>query len=268
MKNRVYLVLILAGIFVLQSSNTRAEGISVDAGLTPAQDRIIIRMQYRNVLSKMGDNQMIMHMMPIVIAYGVTPDITLMMRNGYMAVGKNETMMIMADRWMDPFFMGKVKLLRKNTRNYSFGIAGFAGSTFPIWKSSMSKTYSPKIGVNASYRPTFWSFDFNSAYEWVNYNTELKESESGEVQLNMAISRNFVLRKLNNLVISPVQELSFVRSNPQMGESVSFGFISPGFQLVSPHFKFETLYQIPVNSSKSTGMKNGARLITGVRLLF
>jgi len=48
------------------------------------------------------------------------------------------------------------------------------------------------------------------------------------------------------LVFAPVQEFSFVRSSPETGGTQSFGFISPGFQIVSPHVKFEGLYQIAV----------------------
>lgn len=267
MRNKFNALVLLAGFFLLFMPKIQAEGISVDAGLTPAQDRIIIRMQYRNMIHKMGDNNLVMHMMPVVVAYGLTPDITLMMRNGYRAVGKNETMMMMENSWMDPFLMGKVKLYRHNTKKYVVGVAGFAGSSFPLWNSSASKTYSPQLGINASFRPKYWSFDLTNAYEWVNYNSEEKQSEAKQFQMNLAVSRNFVLRKLNNLVLAPVQEFSFVRSNPGMGDAYSFGFISPGFQLVSPHVKLECLYQIPVNAP-DVAMKNGGRLILGVRLMF
>ena len=174
----------------------------------------------------------------------------------------------MDNRWMDPFLMGKVKLYRHNTRAYSLGVAGFAGTTFPVLNSSLSKTYSPVIGVNASFRPGLWSFDLNNAYEWVNYNTEESQSAARQLQVNLAVSRNILLPGIENWVLAPVQEFSFARNNPATGESSSFGFISPGFQLVSPHVKFEGLYQVAVNSSESTGLKNGNRLILGLRFMF
>jgi hypothetical protein len=208
------------------------------------------------------------HKALIIVAYGLSPDITLMMRNGYRAVGTNETMMEMDNRWMDPFLMGKVKLYRLNARNYTIGVAGFAGSSFPILNSSTSNTYSPVVGLNASYRPGLWSFDLNNAYEWVNYHAGEKQSETRQMQLNMAISRNIILPGIDNWIFAPVQEFSLVRNNPASGESHSFGFISPGFQFVSPHVKFEGLYQIAVNSSQNTGLKNGNRLILGLRFMF
>jgi hypothetical protein len=73
-----------------------------------------------------------------------------MMRNGFRAVGTNETMMPMENQWMNPFLMGKVKLFRRNTRTSTLGLAGFAGTSFPVLGSSISKSYSPVLGVNAS----------------------------------------------------------------------------------------------------------------------
>ncbi|QIA08372.1 hypothetical protein [Draconibacterium halophilum] len=267
MKNKFLRFVLLSAFLFSAAWQTKAEGISVDAGLTPAQDRIVVRLQYRNILNQMGDNDMVMHMMPVVVAYGLSPDITLMLRNGYRAVGTNETMMEMDNRWMDPFLMGKVKLYRHNTRVYSLGVAGFAGTTFPVLNSSVSKTYSPVMGINASFRPGLWSFDLNNAYEWVNYNMEENQSSARQLQLNLAVSRNILLPGIENWVLAPVQEFSFVRNNPATGESGSFGFISPGVQLVSPHVKFEGLYQIAINSSQP-GIKNGNRLILGFRFMF
>jgi hypothetical protein len=255
-------------LFLFYPLNSKSEGISVDAGLTPGQDRIIVRMQYRYVLNEMGGNSISMHMMPVVIAYGLTPDITLMMRNGYRAVANNETMMNMENQWMDPFLMGKVKLFRLNTQHYSFGVAGFAGSSFPVLNSSTVKTYSPIMGINASFRPGLWSFDLNNAYEWVNYNANEKNSEARQLQINLAISRNIEFPTLKNIVVSPVQEFSLINSKqPTDAQVKRFGFISPGFQIVTPHFKFETLYQIGVNQS-SSNFKSGNRFIMGIRIMF
>lgn len=264
-----FLITVLTSfILLVKPLSSKSEGISVDAGLTPGQDRIIVRMQYRYVMNEMNGNTLSMHMMPIVVAYGLSPAITLMMRNGYRAVGSNETMMEMGNRWLDPFLMGKVKLFRLNTRDYSFGVAGFAGSSFPILSSSVAKTYSPKVGINASFRPGLWSFDLNNAYEWVNYNAGEKQAEARQLQLNLAISRNIEINGLENIIISPVQEFSFINSKaPETDTGNSFGFISPGFQIVSPHLKFEALYQFGLNESSAT-LKNGNRFIAGLRIMF
>jgi len=267
MRNKIVGAALLLAVLLSAAFQTKAEGISVDAGLTPAQDRIIVRLQYRNILNQMGSNDMVMHMMPVVVVYGLSSDVTVMLRNVYRAVGTNETMMEMDNRFMDPFLMGKVKLYRHNARTYTVGVAGFAGTTFPVLNNSLSKTYSPVVGVNASYRPGLWAFDLNNAYEWINYNTEENQSAARQLQVNLAVSRNIILPGIDNWILSPVQEFSFVRDNPAAGESSSFGFISPGFQLVSPHVKFETLYQIPINSSK-TALDYGGRLILGLRFMF
>ncbi len=269
MKNKSYRILLLIALFFSFLLNSRAEGISVDAGLTPGQDRIIVRLQYRTIFNQMGSNDLIMHMFPVVVAYGLTPDITIMMRNMYRKAGTNETMMEMNNRWLDPFLMGKVKLYRYNAPTYTIGFAGFAGTTFPILGSSASKTYSPVIGLNASYRPGLWSFDLNNAYEWMNYNTQESRSTAKQLQVNLAVSRNILLPGTDKWVLAPVQEFSYLNYNSTSGEdSNSYIFISPGFQIVSPNVKIEGLYQIAVNSSKNIGITNGNRIIAGIRFMF
>lgn len=259
----------LSSLLFLFVHHSRAEGISVDAGLTPAQDRIIVRLQYRTVFNQMGSNDIVMHMLPIVVAYGLTPDITLMMRNAYRTVGTNETMMEMDNQWLDPFLMGKVKLYRYNAPTYTIGVAGFAGTTFPILGSSVSKTYSPVVGLNASYRPGLWSFDLNNSFEWVSYNTRENHSTAKQIQVNIAISRNILLPGIDNWIFAPVQEFSYLNYNPTSADdSNAYGFISPGFQIVSPNVKIEGLYQIAVNSSKNIGITNGNRIIAGIRFMF
>ncbi|RCW38556.1 hypothetical protein [Marinilabilia salmonicolor] len=268
MKNNGFRFILLTIIFIALGFYSRAEGISVDAGLTPAQDRIIVRLQYRSIINRMGGNEIRMHMMPLVVAYGLTPDVTVMMRNAYRDVVSNETMMQMDNRFMDPFLMGKMKLYRKNTRHYSLGVAGFVGSTFPVLRKSAANTFSPVIGVNSSFRPGLWSFDLNNAYEWVNYNTSEKEAAAGVFQVNLAISRNILLPGLENWILSPVQEFSLINNNPVAGESNISGFVSPGFQVVSPHLKIEGLYQIAVNDSQSEVLQAGNRVILGLRFMF
>ncbi|MDA3905484.1 MAG: hypothetical protein PF484_05350 [Bacteroidales bacterium] len=268
MKNKINFLFLLIGLSIFNITESHAEGISVDAGLTPAQDRIIIRWQYRHIINEMGGNQLVMHMMPVVIAYGLSPNITLIMRNGYSVIGTNETIKPMQNRWMDPFLMGKMKLFRYNSRNYVIGLAAHAGSSFPLLKNSFSDTYSPIVGISASYRLKYWSFDYTSSYEWVNYNSKEKQSESRQFQMNLAISRNLILRKLNNLVLAPVQEFSIIRNNPGTGDVGFFGFLSPGFQLISPHIKLEALYQFAINPSSISSIKYGNRFILGMRFMF
>ncbi|WP_291860683.1 hypothetical protein [Marinilabilia sp.] len=268
MKNKVIRFFLLAVILMTWGLHSRAEGISVDAGLTPAQDRILVRLQYRNIINRMGGEEIRMHMMPLVVAYGLTPDVTIMMRNAYRNVVTNETIMKMDNRFLDPFLLGKMKLFRKNTRHYSLGVAGFIGTTLPVLKNSVAKTISPVIGVNASFRPGLWSFDLNNEYEWVNYNANDKEATVEVFQMNLAISRNILLPGLENWIMSPVQEFSLINNNPATGESNISGYVSPGLQFVSPHLKIEGLYQIAINNSQSERLQAGNRVILGLRFMF
>ena len=81
-----------------------------------------------------------------------------------------------------------------------------------------------------------------------------------QLQLNLAISRNVILPGIENWVLAPVKEFSFVNDNPISAESSSYGFIPLGFQDVSPHVKFEGLYQIAVNSSQTGGVKSSNKI--------
>ncbi len=68
----------------LVPASANAAGISVDAGLTPAEDRWIFRTQVRYMRRKddpthMG-RKMSTYAFPVVLAYGVRPDLTLMIR--------------------------------------------------------------------------------------------------------------------------------------------------------------------------------------------
>ncbi len=52
MKKKLLIILVGAAINALISDNAAASGISVDAGLTPPEDRWIIRTQFRHMRRK------------------------------------------------------------------------------------------------------------------------------------------------------------------------------------------------------------------------
>jgi hypothetical protein len=84
------------GLFLAVASNVTADGISADAGLTPAQDKWIFRTQARYIKldndPSMMNQSMEMYMFPMVVAYGLRSDLTLMFRQPYMKMNMNMTM--------------------------------------------------------------------------------------------------------------------------------------------------------------------------------
>ncbi|MHC4708064.1 MAG: hypothetical protein ACYS8I_13380, partial [Planctomycetota bacterium] len=113
-----------------------AAGISVDAGLTPPEDRWIIRNQVRYMQRK-GDptpmnRKMDTYAFPFVVAYGFRPDLTLMVRQSVKHRKMSMSGSVSRDTGLgDLFVLGKYKLYRRNTRKYTFGIASTLGLEFP-----------------------------------------------------------------------------------------------------------------------------------------
>ncbi|MEX0980509.1 MAG: hypothetical protein WDZ47_00335, partial [Bacteroidales bacterium] len=75
--------LICAALFISAVLESSGQGISVDAGLTPAQNRIIVRSQFRSMTMSNDMMTASTQMFPVVFAYGLRPGITVMARNMY-----------------------------------------------------------------------------------------------------------------------------------------------------------------------------------------
>ena len=114
-----------------------AGGISVDAGITPPQDRFILRTQYRYMSMNNSMMSMKTHMIPLVLAYGVTSGFTVMARGMYVSQTVENTSEV-NNGINDLFLLLKFKLYRKNTANYVFGIAPHIASNIPIGSKEIS----------------------------------------------------------------------------------------------------------------------------------
>ena len=102
---RFIVILVLFTSFSLQ-----AGGISVDAGLTPGQDKWMIRTQYR--FMEMENPMMTMqnHMVPMVLAYGVSSNFTLMFRSVYVNRIVKMNKNVQNDGLNDAYFLLKLKV--------------------------------------------------------------------------------------------------------------------------------------------------------------
>ncbi|MHC4891504.1 MAG: transporter, partial [Planctomycetota bacterium] len=152
---RILLLMSVAAVaqLALVSASAKAAGISVDAGLTPPEDRWIFRTQMRYMQRKddptLMDRKMSTYAFPIVLAYGLRPDLTLMVRQTV----KREEMSMAGSSNKDTglgdlFVLGKYKLYRRNTRKYTFGIASTLGLEFPTGDDDFSsETWDLKPGL-------------------------------------------------------------------------------------------------------------------------
>ena len=86
LKVKILLLKILAVIIILATflNSANAAGISVDAGLTPPEDRWILRTQvrYRERRDDPSDmnRKMNTYVFPVVLAYGLRSDLSLLIR--------------------------------------------------------------------------------------------------------------------------------------------------------------------------------------------
>jgi hypothetical protein len=260
-----------------------SHGISVDAGLTPAEDRWIFRTQFRYL--SLGDlanlnREMEMHMVPVVLAYGLRSNLTLLCRQPILR--RKMTMMGASDPasgFGDFFLMGKFKLYRRNTESYTLGMAATLGIEAPTGSSEFSsRTWDLKPGLYFSWRTGGLGSDVSIAYTLNGVAGEGIDNviPGNEFALDWAASYQFSLGGSSRMSIAPVLEASYrdISFNRVDGEDIentgrSILFFSPGIKFISTSFVLEALIQIPV-SQKWNGnqLDRNSTLLFGMRYLF
>jgi len=255
---------ILQGIIVyllaIGFSNTMAGGISADAGLTPAQDKWIIRTQVR-FMQRTNDplpmkREMETFMFPMVVAYGLRPELTVMVRQMYARM--EMTMNAATTRstgFGDLLIMVKYRALRHNNRHYTFGIAPLLGIELPTGKAPFtSDGLDIKTGLFISGRNGPWAGDLNLTYLLngiAGGEDDLVRSE--ELEIIAAIAHQINFDESARTALAPVLELSYMNitqdriSNVKQANSGESWFgVSPGVKLTHSSIIFESLLRIPV----------------------
>jgi hypothetical protein len=261
-----------------------AAGISVDAGLTPPEDRWIIRTQFRYMERKDDptpkNRKVEMFAFPVVVAYGFRPELTLLVRqpvkhrNLYMAGS------VSRDTGFDDLYvLAKYKLFRQNTRDYTLGIASTLGLELPTGDDDFgSETWDLEPGLFTSWRSGPWQSDFSVAYKWNGFVDDGKNGlEPGdELSVDLAFAHQFNLTEKADMSLTPVLELNYKHlSNDDLsGRSVSntgesLFFVSPGLKFTKSSIILEALVQFPVwQDQESSQLEQGIRYIVGARFLF
>jgi hypothetical protein len=281
-----YLLVILYGmaIVALFPEYSVAAGISVDAGLTPPEDRWIIRTQFRYMERKDDptsmDRKMEMYAFPVVVAYGFRPDLTFLVRqpvkhrNMFMSGSVNRD-----TGFDDLFVLAKYKLFRQNTRDYTLGIASTLGLELPTGDDDFgSETWDLQPGLFTSWRSGPWQSDFSVSYKWNGFADNGKNGlEPGdELSIDLAFAHQFNLTEKADTSLTPVLELNYKHlSNDDLsGRSVSntgesLFFVSPGLKYTKSSFILEALVQFPVwQDQEGFQLEQGVRYIVGTRFLF
>jgi len=261
-----------------------AGGISFDAGLTPPLDRWIVRTQAR-YMSRSGESmgmsrKMTMYMFPVVVAYGLRPDLTIMVKQPLISSKMEMGGTSSTDTGSgDLFIMAKYRAYRINTASYTLGIAPTLGIEIPTGPPSHnSRSWDINSGLFCSWRSGLWASDANIAYKW---NGVAGDGVGGvmpgdELAMNIALARQFSVGRRGRNSIAPVLELNYFDSQaashdghdlPHSGES---GLnLSPGLKFTTSSMVLELLVQNPISQSQNgTQLERDTTVILGSRFLF
>jgi len=263
-------VLLFLSILVT-SLEGAGQGISFDAGLTPAQGRFILRTQYRQMEASSVNTDMTTRMVPLVVAYGVRRDVTLVVRNMYFHRTFSTTDVNLSGI-NDPYLLVKYKLFRKNTSAWVLGVAPHLAVNVPVGTVGIgTNTWNPDIGLNISFRPRFYAVDFSMNYRIEDITVKSADSGPDQFAANLAASRMVPLNASGSSALAPVIEMNYLRDVGTGGDATAgeqIVMLSPGCSFITSAFTIEALLQLPVYQESETGMRQKYRLIAGMKFLF
>lgn len=278
------LILVSVTTTLLFIEHAVAAGISVDAGLTPPEDRWIIRTQFRYMERKDDPTAMNRRMetyaFPFVVAYGFRPDLTLLVRQPVKHRDMDMAGSVSRDTGFDDLFvLAKYKLYRKNTRDYTIGIASTLGLELPTGDDDFgSETWDLEPGLFASWRGGPWQSDFSVAYKWNGFADKGKSGldPGNELSIDLAFAHQFTLTENADTSLTPVLELNYkqLSKDSLSGHNVSntgesLFFVSPGLKFTKSSFILEALVQFPVwQDQEGSQLEQETRFIVGTRLMF
>jgi len=259
-----------------------AGGISIDAGLTPAQDRWVFRTQWRYMrrnMPKPSDREMTVHMMPVLAAYGLRSDVTVMARQIIVRRTMNSGEMSTTSSGLGGLMlMAKYKAYRFNSATYIFGFSPTLGLEMPTGADRVSgRRWNVHTGLYASGRIGTWAADFNAVYVFTGVAREagVIDDPGDEITAQIAFARQFGIGHRSAYAIAPVMEVTFLRAFadrdndidlPNTGETVLW--LSPGLKFTWGSFIIEGLVQIPVHEDyNGVQMERNPTFLTGVRVM-
>ena len=283
-KGLLGLVIACMCMHALLVSGAAAVGITADAGLTPPEGRWIFRAQIR-YMQRVNDptsleRKMNLYGFPLVLAYGVRSNLTLMVRQALMHREMTSVASDSKDTGLgDLFILEKYKAYRINTPDYTFGIAPTIGLEFNSGKDPFtSGTSDLRLGLYTSWRSGPWGSDFNIIYSWNGFasDTEDNVNPGDEMSLDLAFAHQFSVSEKATRSLSPVLELSYRKRWPDRKEEMDLSnsgesvmYVSPGIKFTTSSIILEALVQIPVwQQQEDSQLERSVGVLGGVRFLF
>lgn len=258
-----------------------ATGITADVGLTPPADRWILRSQLRYMRREDPtpmNRKMSMHMVPIVLAYGVRPDLTAIIRQPVIRRRMEMPAGSVEDTGLGDFTMiAKYRLARINTPKYIFGIAPTLGFEFPTGSEGVgSDTWDILTGFFFSGRRGALGADLNLEYKINSLEDRDGDRPGDEFAATLAVAPQLSLNETSTISLWPVVELAFQHeararadghTDNNTGEDIVL--FAPGLKYANQSFMLEFLVQFPIYQDQ-----NGDQLerspggLLGFRYLF
>ena len=281
MHNKKQILLLAVALLMTVTSKVAAGGISADAGLTPAQDKWIFRTQVRYTKATnhptMMARSMEMYMFPMVVAYGLRSDLTVMVRQPFMKM--NMTMAGNTTRssgFGDLMLMAKYRAVRQNRLTYTLGIAPLLGVKLPTGDEEFtSDALDLKTGLYVSGRIVPWAADLNVTYTINGLTGDDGREENKVFELVGALAYQFSLTKDGRKALAPVVEFSYEHASSieingveqaDSGESVFR--IAPGVKLTLSSLIIESLLWIPLwQDQEGNQLEQGVGGLFGIRVM-
>jgi len=276
------IVLTGLGLFSATALPTYAGGISIDAGLTPAQDRWIFRTQWRYMhrsMTEAADHEMSMHMIPMVAAYGLRPNLTLMARQMIIRKNMDEGKMSATSSGLgDILLMAKYKVYRFNSAKYVVGFSPTLGLEMPTGADEVTgHKWNLHTGFYASGRYGAWATDFNAVYVITGFAREagVIDNPGDEITAQVAIARQLGFGSRSAYAFAPVLEFSYQRIFADRDNNVAVANTGESILWLSPGAKFtwgslilEGLIQVPIYQDyRGMQMDRDPTILTGVRFM-
>lgn len=281
MHNKRLISIVAVVLLMAVTSKVTAGGISADAGLTPAQDKWIFRTSVRYTKLTNGPTMMArskeMYMFPMVVAYGLRSDLTVMVRQPFMrmdmTMAGNTTR---SSGFGDLMLMAKYRAVRRNTPTYTLGIAPLLGLKLPTGeKEFTSDATALKTGLYLSARRVPWAADLNVTYTINGLTGDDDREENKVLEMVGALAYQFSLTKDGRKALAPVVEFSYEHASsikidgveqPDTGESIFK--VSPGIKLTISSVIIESLLWVPLwQDQNGNQLEHGVGGLFGIRVM-
>lgn len=283
--NRLLTIIIGLGVLsALFPAYGQAAGISVDAGLTPPEDRWIVRtmavyMRREKDPTSM-DRKMDKYTLNTILVYGLRPDLTLMLKQPSIHQAMTKNGVVSKNTGIgDLSLFAKYRILRRNTPKYTLGLSAIMGLELPTGTDVFtSETWDLKPGFYTSLRKDAFASDFNIAYNWNGFSGNGKDgvNPGDELLLDYAVAYQFSFGEEAEVALAPVLEMSYkhifpdwLNGNKVVNTAESVFYISPGLKFTKSSFILEALVRFPTwQEQKGSQLKRKTGFIVGTRLMF